>query len=546
MENNYAIEMLHITKEFPGIKANDDVTIQLKKGEIHALLGENGAGKSTLMSILFGLYQPDSGIIKKDGKEVKITDPNVATSLHIGMVHQHFKLVEVYSVLDNIILGDEPIREYNFSAKNKVLNGFLKGFSKTMTFLNKHIFKVIDRKKAYEQVVKLSNQYGLFIEPNAKVQDITVGMQQRVEILKMLYRENDVLIFDEPTAVLTPQEISELMEIMKKLASEGKSILFITHKLNEIKEVADRCTVLRKGRCIGTVDVANVTKEELSEMMVGRKVQLIVDKTEAKPKDVVLKVENLVMIDKLHKTNAVNNVSFDVRKGEIVCIAGIDGNGQTDLVYGITGLEPIKSGKVYLNNVDITNLSIRKRNKVGLAHIPEDRHRHGLVLDYSLEQNLVLQNYFEDRFQKAGFIKFKNIRKYADDLIEKFDIRSGQGSITVARSMSGGNQQKAIVAREIDRNTDLLIAVQPIRGLDVGAIENIHSRLVELRDADKAVLLVSLELDEVMSLSDRILVMHKGEIVGEFNPKEVTAQELGLYMAGAKKQNINKVGNNNE
>lgn len=546
MENNYAIEMLHITKEFPGIKANDDVTIQLKKGEIHALLGENGAGKSTLMSILFGLYQPDSGIIKKDGKEVKITDPNVATSLHIGMVHQHFKLVEVYSVLDNIILGDEPIREYNFSAKNKVLNGFLKGFSKTMTFLNKHIFKVIDRKKAYEQVVKLSNQYGLFIEPNAKVQDITVGMQQRVEILKMLYRENDVLIFDEPTAVLTPQEISELMEIMKKLASEGKSILFITHKLNEIKEVADRCTVLRKGRCIGTVDVANVTKEELSEMMVGRKVQLIVDKTEAKPKDVVLKVENLVMIDKLHKSNAVNNVSFDVRKGEIVCIAGIDGNGQTDLVYGITGLEPIKSGKVYLNNVDITNLSIRKRNKVGLAHIPEDRHRHGLVLDYSLEQNLVLQNYFEDRFQKAGFIKFKNIRKYADDLIEKFDIRSGQGSITVARSMSGGNQQKAIVAREIDRNTDLLIAVQPTRGLDVGAIENIHSRLVELRDANKAVLLVSLELDEVMSLSDRILVMHKGEIVGEFNPKEVTAQELGLYMAGAKKQNINKVGNNNE
>ena len=546
MENNYAIEMLHITKEFPGIKANDDVTIQLKKGEIHALLGENGAGKSTLMSILFGLYQPDSGIIKKDGKEVKITDPNVATSLHIGMVHQHFKLVEVYSVLDNIILGDEPIKEYNFSAKNKVLNGFLKGFSKTMTFLNKHIFKVIDRKKAYDQVVKLSNQYGLFIEPNAKVQDITVGMQQRVEILKMLYRENDVLIFDEPTAVLTPQEISELMEIMKKLASEGKSILFITHKLNEIKEVADRCTVLRKGRCIGTVDVANVTKEELSEMMVGRKVQLIVDKTEAKPKDVVLKVENLVMIDKLHKTNAVNNVSFDVRKGEIVCIAGIDGNGQTDLVYGITGLEPIKSGKVYLNNVDITNLSIRKRNKVGLAHIPEDRHRHGLVLDYSLEQNLVLQNYFEDRFQKAGFIKFKNIRKYADDLIEKFDIRTGQGSITVARSMSGGNQQKAIVAREIDRNTDLLIAVQPTRGLDVGAIENIHSRLVELRDADKAVLLVSLELDEVMSLSDRILVMHKGEIVGEFNPKEVTAQELGLYMAGAKKQNINKVGNNNE
>lgn len=546
MENNYAIEMLHITKEFPGIKANDDVTIQLKKGEIHALLGENGAGKSTLMSILFGLYQPDSGIIKKDGKEVKITDPNVATSLHIGMVHQHFKLVEVYSVLDNIILGDEPIKEYNFSAKNKVLNGFLKGFSKTMTFLNKHIFKVIDRKKAYDQVVKLSNQYGLFIEPNAKVQDITVGMQQRVEILKMLYRENDVLIFDEPTAVLTPQEISELMEIMKKLASEGKSILFITHKLNEIKEVADRCTVLRKGRCIGTVDVANVTKEELSEMMVGRKVQLIVDKTEAKPKDVVLKVENLVMIDKLHKTNAVNNVLFDVRKGEIVCIAGIDGNGQTDLVYGITGLEPIKSGKVYLNNVDITNLSIRKRNKVGLAHIPEDRHRHGLVLDYSLEQNLVLQNYFEDRFQKAGFIKFKNIRKYADDLIEKFDIRSGQGSITVARSMSGGNQQKAIVAREIDRNTDLLIAVQPTRGLDVGAIENIHSRLVELRDADKAVLLVSLELDEVMSLSDRILVMHKGEIVGEFNPKEVTAQELGLYMAGAKKQNINKVGNNNE
>ena len=397
MENNYAIEMLHITKEFPGIKANDDVTIQLKKGEIHALLGENGAGKSTLMSILFGLYQPDSGIIKKDGKEVKITDPNVATSLHIGMVHQHFKLVEVYSVLDNIILGDEPIKEYNFSAKNKVLNGFLKGFSKTMTFLNKHIFKVIDRKKAYDQVVKLSNQYGLFIEPNAKVQDITVGMQQRVEILKMLYRENDVLIFDEPTAVLTPQEISELMEIMKKLASEGKSILFITHKLNEIKKVADRCTVLRKGRCIGTVDVANVTKEELSEMMVGRKVQLIVDKTEAKPKDVVLKVENLVIIDKLHKTNAVNNVSFDVRKGEIVCIAGIDGNGQTDLVYGITGLEPIKSGKVYLNNVDITNLSIRKRLKRTIGQ------------NFKTGRNEMLQRYM-DKEINIGFIGYSDTK----------------------------------------------------------------------------------------------------------------------------------------
>lgn len=513
----YVVEMLNIRKEFPGIVANDNITLQLKEGEIHALLGENGAGKSTLMGMLFGMYKPDRGCIKVRGKEVKISNPNVANDLGIGMVHQHFKLVHNFTVLENIILGAEDTKK-----------GLL----------------TLDA--ARKKVNDLSQKYHLNVDCDEIISEITVGMQQRVEILKMLYRENDVLIFDEPTAVLTPQEISELMEIMKKLASEGKSILFITHKLNEIKEVADRCTVLRKGRCIGTVDVANVTKEELSEMMVGRKVQLIVDKTEAKPKDVVLKVENLVMIDKLHKTNAVNNVSFDVRKGEIVCIAGIDGNGQTDLVYGITGLEPIKSGKVYLNNVDITNLSIRKRNKVGLAHIPEDRHRHGLVLDYSLEQNLVLQNYFEDRFQKAGFIKFKNIRKYADDLIEKFDIRSGQGSITVARSMSGGNQQKAIVAREIDRNTDLLIAVQPTRGLDVGAIENIHSRLVELRDADKAVLLVSLELDEVMSLSDRILVMHKGEIVGEFNPKEVTAQELGLYMAGAKKQNINKVGNNNE
>lgn len=603
---DFVIEMRHITKEFPGIIANDDITLQLRRGEIHALLGENGAGKSTLMSVLFGLYQPEKGEILKNGQVVKINNPNDATALGIGMVHQHFKLVEVFSVLDNIILGAEP---------NKA--GFL------------------TKKEAREKVVALSEKYGLMVDPDAIIEDITVGMQQRVEILKMLYRDNEILIFDEPTAVLTPQEIDELMKIMKNLAAEGKSILFITHKLNEIMAVADRCSVLRKGKYIGTVEIKDTTKEELSEMMVGRQVKFEVDKDEAVPGDVVLNVENLCVESKIHKKLAVKDVSFQVHAGEIVCIAGIDGNGQTELVYGLTGLEKLApnveedveehiekpvwqklkevekqeraklfftqcgeqlkfffvelgkkiwkklkkfgetvaakavalwnklvllfnknkaqeldpnadvKGRITLCGQDITKAPIRKRSKTGMSHIPEDRHKYGLVLDYTLEQNMVLQRYWQKEFEKVGFIKKKAVRKYSDKLIEQYDVRSGQGSVTRVRSMSGGNQQKAIVARELDREHKLLIAVQPTRGLDVGAIEYIHSQIVKDRDAGAGVLLVSLELDEVMNLSDRIHVMYEGEIVGELDPKKTTVQELGLYMAGAKRDN-SEIGKEDE
>ncbi|MCQ2418900.1 MAG: ABC transporter ATP-binding protein [Clostridia bacterium] len=516
MDNSqdYVIEMLHITKEFPGIKANDDITLQLRRGEIHALLGENGAGKSTLMSVLFGLYQPEQGEIRKNGEVVKINNPNDATRLNIGMVHQHFKLIEVFTVLDNIILGAETTKM---------------GF--------------IQKAEARAKVQELSERYGLNVDLDAKVEDITVGMQQRVEILKMLYRDNEILIFDEPTAVLTPQEIDELMEIMRGFAREGKSILFITHKLNEIMAVADRVSVLRKGKYIGTVDVASTNKQELSNMMVGRPVQLVVDKEEAQPADVILEVENLTVPSKLHHNDAVKNVSFKVRAGEIACIAGIDGNGQTELVYALTGLEKSTGGKVTLCGQDISKASIHNRLE-NIAHIPEDRHKHGLVLDFSLEQNMVLQRFREKQFQTLGFIKNGAVRDYANGLIDRFDVRSGQGAITTARSMSGGNQQKAIIAREIDREKPLMIAVQPTRGLDVGAIEYIHAQLVAQRDAGKAVLLVSLELDEVMSLSDRILVMYEGEIVGELDPKTTSVQELGLYMAGAKRMNL-EGGNEN-
>ena len=465
MAEDFVIEMLHITKEFPGIKANDDITLQLRKGEVHALLGENGAGKSTLMSVLFGLYQPEQGKILKNGKEVAIRNPNDANALGIGMVHQHFKLVECFSVLDNIILGVEP---------NKL--GFLQ------------------KAEARRKVMALSEKYGLRVDPDALISDISVGMQQRVEILKMLYRDNEILIFDEPTAVLTPQEIDELMEIMRGFKKEGKSILFITHKLNEIMAVADRCSVLRKGKYMGTVDIKDTTKEELSRMMVGRDVQLQVEKKPAAPGKVVLDVENVTMHNAQHKKDSVKNVSFQVHAGEIVCLAGIEGNGQTEFVYGLTGLEKFNSGKVTLDGKDITNASIRERSKDGMSHIPEDRHKHGLVLDYSLENNIVLQRYWQPEFQKA------------------------------------------IIAREIDKDPKLLVAVQPTRGLDVGAIEYIHRQIVAQRDKGKAVLLVSLELDEVMNLSDRILVMYEGEVVGEFNPKTTTVQELGLYMAGARKQ----------
>lgn len=502
----YIVEMLNITKRFPGIIANDNVTLQLKKGEIHALLGENGAGKSTLMSVLFGLYQAEEGEIRINGERVEINNPNDANDLGIGMVHQHFKLVEIFTVLQNIILGVEP---------NKM--GFL------------------EMKEARKKVLELSEKYGLKVDPDAKIEDITVGMQQRVEILKMLYRDNEILIFDEPTAVLTPQEIKELLQIMKDFANEGKSILFITHKLNEIMEVADRCTVLRKGKLVGTVDVKDTTKEELSRMMVGRDVSFVVDKGEPKPKDVILSVRDLCVQSRIHKKNAVNKVSFDVRQGEIVCLAGIDGNGQSEFVHALTGLEKVSSGSITLNGHDITNLPIRQRSILGMSHIPEDRHKYGLVLDYKLEENLVLQRYWQKNFQRRGFIRFDKVREYAERLIDNYDIRSGQGPITKARSMSGGNQQKAIIAREIDKEHELLVAVQPTRGLDVGAIEYVHKKLVETRDAGKGVLLVSLELDEVMNVSDRILVMYEGEIVGELDPKKTSVQELGLYMSGAKR-----------
>ena len=503
----FAVEMLHITKRFPGIIANDDITLQLRKGEIHALLGENGAGKSTLMSVLFGLYQAEEGVIKKNGEVVQINNPNDANALGIGMVHQHFKLVECFSVLDNIILGVEDTK-----------NG------------------ILQRDKAREKVMALSQKYGLQVNPDALIEDISVGMQQRTEILKMLYRDNEILIFDEPTAVLTPQEIEELLQIMKNLAAEGKSILFITHKLNEIMSVADRCSVLRKGKYIGTVDVKDCTKDDLSRMMVGRDVEFAVRKAPANPGEVVLDVKNLSVASKLSKKMAVNDVSFQVRSGEIVCIAGIDGNGQSELVFGISGLEDVAGGSISLLGNDITHAPIRKRSLMGMSHIPEDRHKHGLVLDYTLEDNMVLQRYFEPEFtNKFGFLKRKNIRTYAERLIDQYDVRSGQGPITVSRAMSGGNQQKAIVAREIDKDPQLLIAVQPTRGLDVGAIENVHKQIIAQRDAGKAVLLVSLELDEVMNLSDRILVMYEGEIVGEFDPKTTDVQTLGLYMAGAKR-----------
>ena len=416
-------------------------------------------------------------------------------------------------MLDNIILGDEPVGKAG----------------------------ILKKAEARKKILALSEKYGLQVDPDAVISDITVGMQQRTEILKMLYRDNEILIFDEPTAVLTPQEIEELMQIMRNLAAEGKSILFISHKLAEIMAVADRCTVLRKGKYIGTVETKNTTMEELSAMMVGRNVNFHVDKEPAHPGDVVLDVQHMTVASKVHNNNAVKDVSFQVRRGEIVCIAGIDGNGQTELVYGLTGLEPLVSGKILMDGKDITHASIRKRSVAGMSHIPEDRHKHGLVLDYSLEYNMILQTYFESRFtDRIGFLRRKNIREYSDKLIEQYDVRSGQGSVTPARSMSGGNQQKAIIAREIDKQPEMLVAVQPTRGLDVGAIEYIHKQLVAQRDAGKAVLLISLELDEVMDVPDRILVMYEGEIVGELDPKKTTQEELGLYMAGAKRDEVKK------
>lgn len=505
---SYVIEMLNITKRFPGIVANDNITLQVEKGEIHALLGENGAGKSTLMSVLFGLYQPEEGIIKVNGEEVKIKNPNDANALKIGMVHQHFKLVHNYTVVENIILGREETK-----------NGF------------------ISLTDARNKIVELSQRYKLKIDPNAKIQDITVGMQQRVEILKMLYRDADILIFDEPTAVLTPQEIEELMSIMKDMVAEGKSIILITHKLNEIKMVANRCTVLRKGKYIGTVDVKSTSVDQMAEMMVGRKVSFTIDKAEPKITNPVLRVEHVHHHNILLNKEDLKDVNFEVNGGEIVVVAGIEGNGQTQLAEVITGLKEPKSGNIILNDIDITRKSIREKTLSGIAHIPEDRHKFGLVLDFNLAENLILQTYFNQQFQKYGFLKFNEINQNADALIEKFDVRSANGRKTKTRSMSGGNQQKAIIARELSRNTDLVVAVQPTRGLDVGAIEYIHHQLINMRDQQKAILVFSLELDEVFNLADRILVMYEGEIVANLDAKKTNQNELGLYMSGSKRGN---------
>lgn len=604
MEYENVIEMRHISKSFPGIKANDDISITLRKGEIHALLGENGAGKSTLMSILFGLYEPDEGEIFVNGQECKIKNPNDATRLGIGMVHQHFKLVECYTALQNIILGAEPTKL-----------GFLRP------------------KLVRQSLEDLCEKLNFHVNLDDVIEDMPVGEQQKVEILKMLYRNNDILIFDEPTAVLTPQEIDELMISMKKLASEGKSILFISHKLREIMSVSDRVTVLRKGKCLGTLNTKDTNPEELSRLMVGRDVELILKKNESRPKEPILTVKNLNVYNSDKKKEVVHNVSFDVRAGEIVCIAGIEGNGQSDLIYALTGLEKVNSGEVILHNVNakefiekndlekskskldivsnciknyiglciyflsywlgfalffvekrfkfgcffikelfeknktkfefreypkfvpynevknqplvgdvhLEKLSIRDRSLRGISYIPEDRHKHGLVLDFNLRDNIVLDTYYSKDFQKYGFINNKSKTEYAKKIIERYDVRSGKGIDTIVRSMSGGNQQKAIVGRELSRDCPLIIACQPTRGLDVGAIEAIHHHILNARDNGNAVLLVSLELDEVMNLADRILVMFNGEIVGQFNPKETNVNELGLYMSGSKRDEVNAI-----
>ncbi|MGM0873730.1 MAG: ABC transporter ATP-binding protein [Bacillota bacterium] len=501
----YVIEMLNIRKEFPGIVANDNITLQVKKGEIHALLGENGAGKSTLMNVLFGLYQPEKGEIRVNGQKVNITNPNIANDLGIGMVHQHFMLVDTFTVTENIILGNEP----------------KKGTS-------------INLRDAEKQVKEISERYGLAVDPLAKISDISVGMQQRVEILKTLYRGAEILIFDEPTAVLTPQEIKELIQILKTLISEGKSIILITHKLKEIMEVCYRVTVIRKGEGIGTVNVADTNPNELASLMVGREVSFKTEKIPASPKEDVLTIENLVVKDN-RQVPMVNSLSLSVRAGEIVGIAGVDGNGQTELIEAITGLRKVDSGTVKLNNKNITNMHPRKVTETGVGHIPQDRHKHGLVLDFPIGENMVLQTYYQKPFSKSGVLNFKAIYDKAKQLIKEFDVRT-PSSTTLARALSGGNQQKAIIGREVDRNPDLLIAAQPTRGLDVGAIEFIHSRLIEQRDNGKAVLLISFELDEIMNVSDRIAVIYEGKIVDIVDPKETTDTELGLLMAGSKRQ----------
>ncbi|EPH99926.1 ABC transporter, ATP-binding protein [Enterococcus faecalis 13-SD-W-01] len=501
VQENFVIEMKNITKQFGTFKANDNINLQVKPGEIHALLGENGAGKSTLMNMLSGLLEPTSGEILLRGEKVEITSPTKANQLGIGMVHQHFMLVDAFTVTENIILGSEPSKA-----------------------------GVIDRKKAREEIQKVSEQYGLSVNPDAYIRDISVGMEQRVEILKTLYRGAEVLIFDEPTAVLTPQEIEELIIIMKELVKEGKSIILITHKLDEIKAVADRCTVIRRGQGIGTVDVKDVTSQQLADMMVGRSVSFKTDKKEARPQEAVLSIENLV-VNENRGIPAVKNLSLEIRAGEVLGIAGIDGNGQSELVQALTGLRKAESGKIRLNGNDITNHKPRKITEAGVGHVPEDRHKYGLVLDMTLAENIGLQTYYQEPYSKFGVLNYQEINEHARNLIDEYDVRT-TNEIVPAKALSGGNQQKAIIAREVDRDPDLLIVANPTRGLDVGAIEFIHKRLIEQRDKFKAVLLISFELEEILNVSDRIAVIHEGEIVGVVDPKETTENELGLLMAG--------------
>ena len=501
---SHVIEMLGIRKEFPGIVANDDIYLRVEEGEIHAILGENGAGKSTLMSILFGLYKADKGVIKVRGKEVSIKSPNDAYALGIGMVHQHFQLVHNFTVAENIILGKE--------------GGF-----------------VYDIKKASRKIKEISERYGLQIEPDMVIEDITVGMQQRVEILKMLYRDADILIFDEPTAVLTPQEIDELIEIMKNLAKEGKSIILITHKLDEIKRTAKRCTVIRRGKFIGEVDVASTSAQEMAAMMVGRPVSFVVEKEKREPGEVMLEVKDLNV-----KNNkgvlGVKDFSLAIRSGEIVGIAGVDGNGQTELVEAITGLRKIESGSVLFKGEDITSLSIKDRNDRGLGHIPEDRQKRGLVLGAPLTTNMVIKDFDRPPFSRKGLLDQEAIREYSASIVKEFDVRSGEGIDSLAGKLSGVNQQKAIIGREVTKDPDVLIAVQPTRGLDVGAIEFIHKALVTQRDKGKAVLLVSFELDEIFNLSDRIAVINAGRLVDIVKTEDTDVHKVGLMMAGIKSE----------
>ena len=501
MAHENVIEMREITKIFGEFVANDKINLELRKGEIHALLGENGAGKSTLMNMLAGLLEPTSGEIVVNGKSEKLDSPSKAASLGIGMVHQHFMLVEAFTVAENIILGSE------------VTN---KG--------------VLDLKKADADILELSERYGLAVDPTAKVEDISVGAQQRVEILKTLYRGADILIFDEPTAVLTPAEILELMEIMKTLVKEGKSIILITHKLDEIRAVADRVTVIRRGKSIQTVGIEGATNKDLAEMMVGRSVSFVTEKEEAQPKEVVLAISDLV-VNENRGVPAVKELSLDVRAGEIVGIAGIDGNGQSELIQAITGLRKVKSGSIKIKGQEVVGLSPRKITEMNVSHVPEDRHRDGLVLEMMLSENIALQTYYKEPLSKNGVLNYNQINSYARKLMEEFDVRAAN-EIVPASALSGGNQQKAIIAREVDRNPDLLIVSQPTRGLDVGAIEYIHKRLIGERDKGKAVLVVSFELDEILNLSDRIAVIHDGKIQGIVKPSETNKQELGILMAG--------------